>query len=278
MRTSLLNKSLTAALIVAHLALVSCDKNPTESEPGNPPQLPPKESMAIDLSLFTNSQGAAKAGEMQVAGANFNNAAFRVLVINTVVAASLLVPVAVFAVAASQTPTFGADGKFHWIYSVQHGGQTFEADLAGWLDVPAGQSVWEMYISSPTHQPPLNKFLWYSGRANFDATSGYWEFFDDNTPTAGVKVLRIDWQVAAEDNATLNFRVVKPNVPETGDELTYLVAGAGRTITAFDQSANTTLEITWDAQTGAGYLIAPDYNNGEKACWDANRDDVACTN
>ncbi|MDZ7344862.1 MAG: hypothetical protein ONA90_10165 [candidate division KSB1 bacterium] len=275
MRTSLLNKLLVAALIVAPLVLVSCDKNPTASDSGKPPKLPPKGSMALDLSLFTDGQGSGKAGAI---GANFTNAAIRVLVINTVVAANLSVPVAVFAVAASQTPTLGSDGKFHWIYSVQHGGQTFAADLAGWLDVPAGQSVWEMYISTSTHQPPLSKFLWYSGRANFDGTSGYWEFFDDKAPASGVKVLRIDWQVAAEDHATLKFRVVKPNVPETGDELTYLVAGPRRTITAFDQSANTTLEITWDAQTGAGYLIAPDYNNGEKACWDEHRNDVACTN
>jgi hypothetical protein len=219
-----------------------------------------------------------KTGEQQTVGANFTNAAARLLVINAVVVAGMSVPVAVWAAAASQTPTFGTDGKFHWIYSVQNGGQTFAADLAGWIDVPAAQSVWEMRITSSGHQPPLNKFLWYSGRANLDATAGYWEVFDDKTPAENIKVLRIDWQLTAPDKATLTFLVVKPNVPENGDELTYRVDGVLRTVMLFDKSANTTLEIGWNAQTGAGYLIAPDYNNGRKACWDTSREDVACSN
>ncbi|MDZ7289516.1 MAG: hypothetical protein ONB44_18985 [candidate division KSB1 bacterium] len=277
MRSIILKKLFVAALVLAHVAFISCEKNPAESEKNNPPKLPPQTSMAVDLSLFSSSQGLAKIGQEQMAGANFTNAALRVLVINTTVVAGMSVPVIVWAAAASQQPVLGADGKFHWIYTVQSGAQIFQADLAGWIDVPARQSVWEMYITSTTHVPALAKFLWYSGRANLDATSGYWEFFDDKTPATNTKVLRIDWQSTAPDKATLTFLVVKPGVPENGDQLTYRVDGVLRQITLFDKSANTTLDIGWNAQTGAGYLLAPDYHNGQKACWDENRNDVVCT-
>ena len=36
------------------------------------------------------------------------------------------------------------------------------------------------------------------------------------------------------------------------------------------------VEVALNKDTGEGYIIAPNYNNGEKACWDGNQDDVTC--
>jgi hypothetical protein len=279
MRAIILKKLFAAALSIALLAFISCEKNPIDDgqieQPPELPPLPPAASMSVDLSLFTGGQSLAKSGEAQAGRANFTNAAIRVLIINKAVVAGLSAPVEALKAAISQKPKWDpSDRKFHWIF--RDSSQTFEADLAGWTE--GREFVFQMCITSTTHVPPLVKFLWYEGRANRDVTSGYWEFFDDKTPGANIKVLRIDWQHTAADNRTSKFSVVKPNVPENGDELTYSVVGAMYNLTFLDKSENTTLDIGWNAQTHAGYLIAPNYNNRQKACWDENLDDVVCPN
>ncbi|MDQ1317536.1 MAG: hypothetical protein QG588_1188, partial [Candidatus Poribacteria bacterium] len=45
-------------------------------------------------------------------------------------------------------------------------------------------------------------------------------------------------------------------------------------VTYFDSSANITAEVTWDTVTTAGSLKVPDYNNGNWAYWDENKQDI----
>lgn len=267
-------KLFTGVLIVAHLLLVSCKDDPSSSAPPPPPTVPPPASMTADLTLFTSGGSTPKTGHTIQAGANFLNAAVRATIINAVVIAGLSVPVAVFALAASQTPTLGNDGKFHWQYSATVGGNAYTADLTGWVDVAKQQSVWEMRISATN--PPLEKFLWYKGRARLDNSSGYWDFYDPHQPSSSVETIHLDWTYTSNTNASLAFEVVKDGVPEKGDELEYDLLGEIITIVYRDVSASQTLEISWNYSTHPGYLIAPDYNNGAKACWDENLNDVAC--
>lgn len=267
-------KLLAAALMVTHLSLVSCNDNPSSSKQPQQPTVPPAASMTTDLGLFITPGGTPKTAHATQAGANFINAAVRAAVINAAVVIGLSVPVAVFALAASQTPTLGTDGKYHWQYTATSGGNTFTADLAGSVDLRSQESVWEMRISSSN--PPLNNFLWYDGRAKLDNSSGYWDFYDPSQPSSSVKTIHLDWTYASNTNASLAFAVVKEGVPEKGDELEYEVSGNIITITYEDASPQQTLVISWDRVLHPGYLIAPDYNNGAKACWDANLNDVAC--
>ena len=130
------------------------------------------------------------------------------VVINTIVTVELSVPVLVFAAAASQQAELQSDGKFHWVYSVSSGGNTFEADLAGWVDIPNKQVVLEMRITCNTLQPQLNKFLWYIGRNEIDASSGCWLFYDHTQPTASVEVAHIDWEIAYQNDRTLTYSAI----------------------------------------------------------------------
>ena len=41
-------------------------------------------------------------------------------------------------------------------------------------------------------------------------------------------------------------------------------------ITYLDASEQAFTEIYWNAADGGGYLIAPHYNGGVKACWDSD--------
>lgn len=62
-----------------------------------------------------------------------------------------------------------------------------------------------------------------------------------------------------------------------GDVFTANVEGDDRMITYSDASEQTFLEIYWNAADGTGYLIAPNFNDGLMACWDANQQDATCS-
>jgi len=46
----------------------------------------------------------------------------------------------------------------------------------------------------------------------------------------------------------------------------------------FQAATQDSIQVVWDMISGEGYIIAPNYNNGQKACWDSNQDDIACPN
>jgi hypothetical protein len=270
-------KFFAVGLVFFMLGLTACEKNPTDSK-SQKPDLPPPSSMAVDLNVFNNAAGLANTGADQTTvGLNFIAARLTVGAINLAVLAHTSVPVLTFAAALSQPPALTDDGKWHWIYSVSNNtGQKFQADLAGWIDESARVSRWEMRITTSGIGAPLNDFLWYTGQASLNNDSGQWDIYDSTQPDNSVKVVHIDWDHPSATKATLKFTVVKPQVPENGDVLTYKADGSGRMVTFFDQSANTTLDISWDAVTNAGYIIAPNYNNGQKSCWDSQLNDTTC--
>jgi len=266
---------LSLLLIFSILSLTNCSKNPAEpQEQPEQPQLPPESSMKLDLSFFETSSNSGLAKATTFTKKNWTNAALRVFVINTTVLVGTAVPVALFVKAASQKPEWNSDdAKFHWIYSLTHASIQFEADLAGWIDVDDKSVVWEMYVSSNTHVPELVKFLFYEGHCKVTNNEGYWILYHDKYPEIKKEWYRIDWTNDG-DKQTLTFRNILVGSEYENDELNYLVNGSERKITLYDASQNQTTEIYWDAVTGAGYLWAPDYNNGEKAYWDENQNDI----
>jgi hypothetical protein len=270
-------KLFPVGLVCSILWLVACEKNPTDSKSPKP-DLPPQSSMAVDLNVFNSAAGLSNAGADQTtAGLNFVAARLTVGAINLAVFTHMSVPVVTFAAAISQQPSLKDDGKWHWVYSVtDNAGRQFRADLAGWIDESAQVSRWEMRISTTGLGAPLNNFLWYTGQAGLNNGSGQWDIYDAAQPGNSIKVVHIDWDRPSTTNATLKFTVVKPQVPENGDMLTYKAENSNRSVTYFDQSENSTLQIFWDEVTHAGYIIAPNYNNGIKSCWDSQLNDMTC--
>ena len=133
--------------------------------------------MQLDLSAFTSPGGFAKAaGTESAVGLNFITARTTVALINASVTLVLSIPVYVLAAALTQEPVLNPDdGKFHWI--IADGNQTFQADLAGWVDQDELESRWEMRLTATGNNPPLNNFLWFEGRAKLDNSSGFWDFY-----------------------------------------------------------------------------------------------------
>lgn len=278
MQISLLRKTFVYALIAAHIALFACSENPADPDAETAPALPPVSSMSTDLSIFDNTTSLPKPNDAEATKLNFFNAATRVTIANAATIIVMAIPVAVFAKAVSTDPELKEDGYWHWEYSETINGQTWQADLAGTLDLQTQESVWEMRITNAQANPALDKFLWYEGRAKLDNSSGDWHIYDPQSPDSQIELLQIDWSHPADDKATLEFTSKKPDIPENGDKLTYNTDGDSRSVSYFDNSNSATTLIEWSAATGEGSITAPDYNNGEKACWDAGQNDVDCSN
>ena len=269
---STVRRGLTAALLAA---LTACTADSTApNDPGLPPELPPLTSMSTDLNIFgaPSSLHAELAHETSLSTLNFANAGIRVLAAHVATVAGLAVPVATFAAAANSTPTFEDDDRWHWRFTAVQGGRTYTAHLSGAVQ---GSTVgWDMRITSPTHAPPLDEFVWYGGQGPLDRTSGRWTFYDPATPASSTAVLRIDWtHVSATEHG---WEATALAGDATGDVFTASVDGDDRMITYRDTSEQAFMEIYWNAADGSGYLIAPHYNGGVRACWDANKQDVPC--
>lgn len=271
-RRSAVRRAFAFALLAA---LPACTSDATAPiDPGPPPELPPLTSMSGDFSIFgaSSAQHPELAADASLSSLNFGNAAIRVLAAQVATVVGLAVPVATFAAAANSTPTFEDDDRWHWRFVTVQGGHTHTAHLSGAVQ---GSTVgWDMRITSPTHAPPLDEFMWYSGQGRLDRTTGTWTFYDPATPASPNAALRIDW---AHVSATKNgWEATALSGAANGDVFTASVDGDDQMITYRDASEQAFMEIYWNAADGSGYLIAPQYNGGVKACWDTNQQDAAC--
>ncbi len=265
-------KTISLTILTALIVFFACNKNPVNEEKPQQPALPPAGSMTVDLSTFVKS--LAKPAETTSQN-NFNNAVVRVAFVNAVVFVNMAIPTALFAAAISQNPILGDGAKFHWIYQQTIGLTTYEADLAGWVDVNAKKVNWEMYVTNPKSNPALSKFKWYDGWSNLDNNSGQWTFYNPQKPDIAEKVITIDWSNKSAENANLTFANVWNDHAEKGDTLRYVVKDTNKSLEFYDNSENLTWTIFWDAVTTAGYIHVPGYNNGEPAYWDENHNDIA---
>ena len=273
MRVLMKNKLLAMGVIIVFLLnFTTCEKKPTEPEQAAP-DLPPVQSMKADLSFFsTNSNSALN--KTTLSKNNFLAAAGRVVIINATVILASVIPTAVLAAALSQQPQLEEDGKWHWIFNAEQGLNTFSVDLAGWIDTPNAEVVWEVYISSNTHTPGLNHFRWFEGRSMINNKEGWWLFHDDKSPDSSIDVIKIDWQISDDNDSELIFTNVKQGSSEYGDYLKYGIELTDRFLIFFDASENMTNTIYWNADTKAGYIEWVGYNNGAKSYWDENLNDT----
>jgi hypothetical protein len=231
--------------------------------------------MTGDFSIFGNPdiQLGAAASAASSTGLNFTNAALRVVAAQVVTVVGLAVPVATFATAANSTPTFEEDDRWHWRFTTVQGGRTYVAHLSGY--VSGGDVIWDMRITSPTHSPPLDEFVWYGGQGRVDRSSGTWTFYDPSLPSTSTALLRIDWtHVSPTEHG---WQATALGGAGTGDVFSATVDGYDHRVTYSDASELTLVEVYWNAADGSGYLIAPNFNGGVKACWDGNQQDAICS-
>lgn len=206
---------------------------------------------------------------------NYTNAAARVAAINSSIASALTFPAGLFKMARENDPVPQDDGSWLWSYSATYEFIKVDAKLSA--TEQSDMTYWSMKVSVDNPIMPVVDFEWYTGTSTQTNTSGSWQFFDVFAPTEHNPTAKIDWLVEPlTAEADLTIENVDTRTEHVGDVLLYNVNPETASMSYKDVSEDQIWDIVWSVETGAGRITVPGYNNGEKACWDADRNDVVC--
>ena len=114
-----------------------------KKDKGEPPVLPPQESMNIDFTNFISvTKSAVQKG---TANSNWEFAAVTAGIWNLIINTTLAVPVAAFKEAVNQVPVYISTKNWQWSYTVTLPSGTYKARLTGLIR--ASDVQWKMYIT-----------------------------------------------------------------------------------------------------------------------------------
>lgn len=258
-------------LLFLTVIATSCSDDPASLSSDQPPQLPPAESMNVDLSTFEGNQKVQS--EAAQSSENFAQAALRALVMKTVVDINLAIPRALLTAASETEAEFNEEGEWVWSYTRNAGQETYEVRLVasqgGNNDVN-----WQFYVTNS--QLSIDNRLFFDGTTNADGSQGTWTYYNLSSES-NESVSEIQWEVTGEDQVSLRLDVTSDRFNNQGDYIEYSFDGTVKNAVYYNAGDDQTTELQWNEETKAGYIIAPNYNNGEQACWDANFEDISCS-
>ncbi len=282
------------AIVIALFGLQACsgDNDPAAPPVERAPALPDASTMTLDLSFFDSAPvdraSIAAGGPLLVQTVtgkeNFINGAVRVYFVELVFWAALQPPVAAFALAIHSVPQLQDDGSWLWTYIYVENELEYQIFLYG---TDAGNhSEWRMEVSTNNPAMPLDHFVWFTGEAMKAESSGYWQFYEPVTGPAeaaasglarspGIQSVRIDWLNGLDGTHELTVLNNMPGGKDEGDHLVFSGSPAMSAVEFTDVSGPLIYNVTW-YRDGSGSIEVPDYNNGEKACWDTHQNDAVC--
>ncbi len=265
-------------LVVSAAILQSCEKK------GNPPAVPPVETMLIDFSNFTSSTKSVATFESlsnpkAVPNYNWSVAATVAGVWNRLFYDNFSVPVEALRKAIENKPSYLANKKWQWKYSVNVLSVTYVARFTG--QITSKDVKWEMYISR-SGAGGFAEFLWFSGTTALDGKSGQWIL--NESKDSQVPMLQIDWLKTATEVSSVKYTYVKSGNPMKNSYIEYghttTSLDAFYTIHLYDESRGTfvDLNIEWSTTGHNGRIQATAYfSDNNWYCWDGNGNDIQCS-
>lgn len=261
------------ALLALALLLAACDATEPINDTADPTP-PPAAAFTFDGSFPSPATASAPPSAV---GDHVVQGAVRVGVVSTVVGAWLAIPAAVTDAATDADPVV-ENGTWIWENTVPIRGTTFTFRLEG---TPAGTSVdWQMLVSSdrPVDGYTYDDFGLYAATTTLSGRRGDWRLF---VPVDGVRtrVLDADFEVTSATVAEITYSVpdTNPNVEARGSSVRYAADGAARLFDWHQEPEDFDHLVGWDAVSHAGFIEATNYNDGVRACWNAQLDDAPCT-
>ena len=285
------------------LALAACGNETTQPDAERgAPELPDPVTMQMDLGFFaddaaravaggadlgdgaTLSGGAAHSGGAALSGGgtalgsaganahwNWIAAVVHVTALNLIVGEVLGPPSAAFHLALTAEPEKVDRNTYLWEYVFDDGDERVAVDLEGsWV---SGGVDWSLYVTGIVEGRELDHDLWYRGHSSQGGRTGYWIFSDlEADPT---DVARLDWSRSLAETE-LSLSIIDSGHEDFGDHIAYSRTGTVRRVEWSDQSEEQLFFVTWDVVTGAGSLEVPEYNDGDRACWNTEQEDIDC--
>jgi hypothetical protein len=256
-------------LILCSAIYIGCKK-----DKGDPPTLPPKESMTIDFSNFDS--GGKSGGAKGTNTSNYEFAAVVAGLFKVIVNTTLIVPVSSFKIAMDQTPVYISDKNWQWSYNVTVAGSTYKARLTGLI---GGSSVtWKMYVSKEgTGSFP--EFVWFEGTSKLDGTGGQWIL--NQSSSVPSPLLQIDWTKSGNSVGTVKYTYVKnpDNFKSSTIEygLTTNALNAYYTIHYYNGAKFSDVYVEWNTSSHNGRVKCLDYlGTSDWYCWDAAKINIVC--
>lgn len=265
-----------AFALLALTVLSGCKK-----DKGDPPVLPPSESMAID---FTNFEASGK-GDFSVSvpkgtlNSNWELAAGAAMVWKAIIYTTLAVPVYSFKLASQQTPAYLEDNTWQWSYSVSLLTVTYTARLTG--QNRTNDVQWKMFISREG-SGGFEEFLWFEGTSKKDGLQGQWILYEG--PQNKVPVLQIDWSVSGSKVGMIKYTYTKAGNSFKDSYIEYgLTTGS---LNAYYEIHYYNapflkfydLEVEWSTSSKNGRVRCEShFGDTEWYCWDENFLNVSCS-
>jgi hypothetical protein len=264
-------------LIALIISLPACYFISCKKDKGDPPLLPPYESMVIDFRNFTSqkkSAGVIPAGK-GTETSTWEFAAGVAGVWNTLISSNIPVPLAAYESAINYNAGYVSENLWQWSYNFTQGPNTYKAKLQG--KISTNTVDWKMYITLEG-TGGYNEFLWIQGSSKTDGSGGQWIF--KQSPQVAVSVFQTDWTKSGDEVTGVKYTYVKDDAYKAS-YINYLLV----TASSFDAGYNihfsnglySDADIEWNITTMDGRLRCEDYLQDQNwYCWDTNKINKVC--
>lgn len=248
-----------------------------KKDKGEPPVLPPEESMVIDFSNFAIAKKSADdiSFSKGTENSNWEYAATVAGIWKIILNTTLAVPVTAFKTALSQTPSYLATKTWQWSYSVTYLSVNYKARLTG--QIRANDVQWKMYITREG-TGGFSEFMWFEGTSKPDGTGGQWILYQ--SAAAPDAVLQIDWTKTGTAIGTVKYTYIKNDAFKNSYieyGLTSNSLNAYYTIHYYNGVKFSDVNVEWNTTTHNGHVKSQDYlGDANWYCWDANKINVLC--
>ncbi|WP_142453172.1 hypothetical protein [Gracilimonas mengyeensis] len=216
-------------------------------------------------------QQAEKVKAKSAVESNFATALVAAGVMKVILDVNLVIPRTLISAAQNHDPEKIANGEWEWEYSTTVNQNNFGVRLTAQANGDS-DATWRFFVTNSAANPPLENSLLFEGEATYDAESGSWTYYE---PSSGEQVSVINWEVGEEERS-LTLEVTSDRNDNFGDTIEYTVDGNIKTVIYTDASSGEISTLEFNSETHIGFIISPDYNNGEKSCWDEDLNNVAC--
>jgi hypothetical protein len=261
----------TLMMILLPVIFSGCKK-----DKGEPPSLPPVESMKIDFSNFSAlNKGTGAADQKGVNTTSWEFAATAAGVWSLLINSTLAVPVAAFKAAIEQKASNIDSKTWQWSYNISVSGSTYKARLTG--QTRTSDILWKMYVTKEG-AGGFSEFVWFDGTSKIDGTGGQWIiYYSSQNPDA---TLQIDWTKADNSIKTVKYTYLR------NDTFRSSYIEFGTTSGTFNAYFNvhyyngikfSDVNIEWNTSSHNGRIKSFDYlGDTNWYCWNSNKVDVTC--
>jgi hypothetical protein len=262
---------LTLLLTLPLNYFTSCKK-----DKGDPPLLPPYESMEVDFSNFTTLKKSAEiiSGIKGTESSTWEFAATVSAVWSSLISSNIEIPLASYKAASNYKAVYVSEKVWQWSYTFISDGVNYKTKLKG--QITTSTVTWKMYITKDA-TGGFTDFLWIEGTSKTDGSGGSWSF--NQSPQSATALFKCDWTKSGDEVTSVKYTYTK-NDTNKDSFITYLMS-TGALNSAFNihfaNSLYADCSIEWNATTKNGRLKCVDYLQDDNwYCWDSNKINVLC--